>query len=68
MEEKWMEIEKGLPTHSLLLKEQQDFIEYQKILQSEEEAWRLKSWSLWLKSGDRKTNILKKNQSQILEE
>ena len=52
-----MEMEKGLPTHSLLLKEQHDFIEYQKILHLEEETWRLKSRSLWLKSGDRNTRF-----------
>jgi hypothetical protein len=55
MEENRMEIEKGLPTHSLLLKEQHDFIEYKKILHSEEETWRLKSWSLWLNSRDKNT-------------
>jgi hypothetical protein len=46
-------MEEGLPTQSLLLKEQPDFIDYQKILHSEEETWRLKSQSLWLKSRDR---------------
>jgi hypothetical protein len=32
MEQNKMEMEKGLPTHSLLLKEKHNFIEYQKIL------------------------------------
>jgi hypothetical protein len=46
-------MEEGPTTNSLILKEQQDLIDYQKILHEEEETWRLKSRSLWLNLGDR---------------
>jgi hypothetical protein len=46
MEENRLVMEEGPITYSLLLKEQQDFIEYQKILGEEEKTWRLKSLSL----------------------
>jgi hypothetical protein len=53
MDENILAMEDRPTTHSLLLKEQQDFIDYQKILHEEEETWRLKSRSLSLNSGDR---------------
>jgi hypothetical protein len=46
MEENRLAMEEGIPTHSLILKEQHDFIDYKKILHLEEETWRLKSQSL----------------------
>jgi hypothetical protein len=60
MEENRLVMEEGPATHSLLLKEQQDFIEYQKILHEEEETWRLKSRSLWLSLGDRNTKLFQR--------
>ena len=60
MEENKMELEEGTITHPLLLKEQQNFTEYQKILHEEEETWRLKSRSLWLNSGDKNTKFFQR--------
>jgi hypothetical protein len=53
MEENRKDMEEGPITHPLILKEQQKFMDYQKILHKEEETWRLKSRSLFLTSGDR---------------
>jgi hypothetical protein len=64
MDDNRLAMEEGPTTHSLILKEQQDFIDYQNILHEEEETWRLKSQSLWLNSGDRNTNFFSEtNQS-----
>jgi hypothetical protein len=52
MEENKIKMEKEAITHSHLIKEHQEFIEYQKNWHAEEEKWRLKSRSLWLKSND----------------
>ena len=60
MEENILVMEEGPTTNSLILKEKQDFIEYQKILHEEEETWRLKSQSLWLNSGDINTRFFQR--------
>jgi hypothetical protein len=60
MEENRVVLEDRPITHSLLLKEQQDFTKYQKILHEEEEKWRLKSRSLWLNSVDRNTKLFQR--------
>jgi hypothetical protein len=60
MEETRSKMENEVITHYLLIEEHQNFIEYQKVLHSEEEQWRLKSRSLWLKSRDRNTKFFQR--------
>jgi hypothetical protein len=57
MEESRRSLEERQITHELLLKEQQNFMDYQKLLHKEEETWRLKSRSLWLTFRDRNTKF-----------
>jgi hypothetical protein len=60
MEENRKDMEEEPITYPLILKEQQKFMEYQKILHKEEETWRLKSISLWLTSGERNTKFFQR--------
>jgi hypothetical protein len=51
MEETHISMETTPISPTLLVEEQGNFMEYQKVLRVEEENWRLKSRSLWLQVG-----------------
>ena len=67
MEENRLAMEEGIPTHSLILKEQHDFIDYKKILHLDEETWRLKSQSLAQLRGQKHEILSETSLSQTLE-
>jgi hypothetical protein len=57
MEEMHNRVEYDPIIPSLLIEDKSNFKEYQKVLEAEEEGWRLKSHNLWLKADNYNKNV-----------